>query len=132
MAPVARFIIGPPQGSQPSNRELSSAARGRQDLAAEPDHAAARYPVFDTRAAEARVRHLHHAAATLAEAFGDDTDELLGDVDHDHLHRLAEHAVDGAGHDLGVAELHLEPLAAHRFDEDRELELAAAPGGEGG
>ena len=93
---------------------------------AEADHRAARHAVLDARAPEAGVRHLHHAAAALAEALGHDPDELLGHVDDDELHRLAELAVDRLGHDLGVAELQLVALAAHRLDEDRELELAPA------
>ncbi len=51
---------------------------------------------------------------------------VVGHVDDHELHRLEDRAVLFLGHDLGVAELHLVAFAAHRLDEDRELELAAA------
>ena len=53
-------------------------------------------------------------------------DVLLGDVDHAALERLALLAVDLAGDDLGAAHLELVSLTTHRFDEDRELQLAAS------
>jgi len=53
-----------------------------------------------------------------AQPLGDDADEGLRRVDHDELHGLTERAVDDVGDDLGVSELKLVPLAAHRLDED--------------
>jgi hypothetical protein len=42
------------------------------------------------------------------------------------LDRLQSSPSISLGDDLGVAELHLVALAAHRLDEDGELQLAAA------
>ncbi len=50
---------------------------------------------------------------------------VLGRVDGQVLHRLAEPAVDRPRHHLRLADGDLEPLAAHQLDEDRELQLAA-------
>ena len=55
-----------------------------------------------------------------------DAEVVLGDVDREPLDRLVQLAVDLAGHDLRLADGELEALAAHRLDEHRELQLAAA------
>ena len=60
------------------------------------------------------------------ERLGDGADVLVGDVDHAALERLVALAVDLADDDLGPAHLQLVALAAHRLDEHRELQLAAA------
>ena len=60
------------------------------------------------------------------ERLGDGADVLVGDVDHGPLERLVALAVDLADDDLGPAHLQLVALAAHRLDEHRQLELAAA------
>ena len=52
--------------------------------------------------------------------------KFLGDVDHQVLDRLHSDAVDLLRHDLRPRYLHLESLAPHHLDQDRELELAAA------
>src|ERR671917_584159 len=57
-------------------------------------------------------------------------DELLGGVDHQLLDRLVHLAVDLAGDDLRPRDLELVPLAAHRLDQDREVQLAATGDGE--
>ena len=71
--------------------------------------------------------HLDHLALTLAHLLHDDAGMLLVDVDHDFLDRLEHVAV------VVLAEQHLRPrdaefeaLAAHGFDQDRELQFAAS------
>ncbi len=125
--------MAPPQGSQPSNRgvEQCGTARGGEQLAAEADHPAAGDAVLEAGTPVAGVRHLAHAAAALAEPLGDHADERVGHVDDHELHRLGEHALDVLREDLGVAQLELVALAAHRLDEDRELQLAATEHDEG-
>ena len=71
------------------------------------------------------VDHLRHLALARAELLRHRADELLGDVHHEVLHRLERLAVFLVRDDLGLADLHLEALAPHRLDEDRELQLAA-------
>ena len=92
MAPVWRFIIGPPHGSQPSNIVLRRPVPrvAVRNSPRKPMSAAARDAELEARAAEAGVGHLHHAAAALAEALGDDADERVGHVDDDELDRLAD------------------------------------------
>ena len=71
-------------------------------------------------------RRSMHAAAARRERLRDRADVLLGNVDDTALERLARLAVDLAGDHLGPAHLELVALPAHRLDEHRELQLAAA------
>ena len=57
--------------------------------------------------------------------------ELLGNLDGEFLDRLAALAADGLVQHLGLADLQLEALTAHRFDEHRQMEDAAAVDHEG-
>ncbi len=47
-------------------------------------------------------------------------------IDHQQFQRLMHLAVDGLGQDLGLAHHQLKAFAPHHFDEDGELQLAAA------
>src|SRR5262249_27987798 len=60
------------------------------------------------------------------ERLHDDADEVVGDVDDDALLWLEFAAVFVANDDFGLADHELEAFAAHGFDEDGELEFAAA------
>ena len=51
---------------------------------------------------------------------------ILGDVDHELLHRFDDLAVQLLGDDVRPRDLQLEPLAAHHLDQDRQLQLAAS------
>src|SRR5262249_33920686 len=65
-------------------------------------------------------------AAARAESFHDDADVVFGDVDDQALLRLEFAAVFIADDDFGLADHQLETFAAHGFNEDGELEFAAA------
>src|SRR5215472_16573447 len=106
--------------------EQRRSTSGGEQLPAETDHAAARYAVFEARPSEPVIVHFAHASAAAAEALGDDPDELVGHVDDHLFHGFAYRAVDGFRDDFGIAQLQFVTFAAHRFDEDGELQLAAA------
>ena len=72
------------------------------------------------------IAHLGHFAAARAERFHDDAYEIVGDVDDDALLRLELAAVFVAYDDFGLTDHEFETFAAHGFDEDGELEFAAA------
>ena len=47
-------------------------------------------------------------------------------IDHQQFQRLVHFAVDGLGQDLRLAHHQLKSFAAHHFDQDGELQFAAA------
>ena len=104
----------------------AGAARLGHELGAEPDQAARRDPEVEAHPTGAVIDHLLHAALAQREQLGDDAEVVLGHVDGEQLDRLVALAVDLADHDLRLADGELEALAAHRLDEHRELQLAAA------
>ena len=67
-----------------------------------------------------------HPALAEREQLRDDADVFLGDVDRDALDRLDAPSIELLGQHFRLSDGQLEALAAHQFDEDRELELAAA------
>jgi hypothetical protein len=71
------------------------------------------------------VDEVEHRALARGEQRVDRTDELFGRVDGDVFHGLVQLAVDRARDDLGLADGEFEALAAHRLDQDRQLQLAA-------
>ena len=74
------------------------------------------------------IVHVGDFAFARSELFHDDADELFGDVDGevlDGLHQLAVFFI-APGDDLGLADHELVAFAAHHFNQDGELELAAA------
>src|SRR5215813_5887702 len=107
------------------------AARVGKQLAAQADESARRNPEFEADAAGAVIAHLGHFATARAERFHDDADEVVGDVDDDALLRLEFAAVFVADDDFGLADHELEAFAAHGFDQDGELEFAAAEDAKG-
>lgn len=107
------------------------AARVGQKLAAEADEAARGDFEFEANAAGAVIAHLGHFAAAGAERFHDDADEIVGDVDDDAFLRLEFAAAFIANDDFGLSNHEFETFAAHGFDEDGELQFAAAENAEG-
>ena len=75
------------------------------------------------------LHHVRHGAPAGGHGLGDDADIVLGGFDHQVLDRLMHHAVDLARDDLRARHLELEALAAHRLDQDRQVQLAP-PGDE--
>ena len=73
-----------------------------------------------------RRHHVLHLALAAAQVLHDHADVLLGHVDDDVLDRLHELVVDALEDDLGARDLELEAFAAHRLDQDAEVQLAAA------
>ena len=104
----------------------AGAARGRHELGAEADEAAARHDELHAHPAGAVVRHVVHAALARGEQLRDRAEVLLGRVDREVLVGLVHLAVDLLRDHLRLADGELEALAAHLLDEDRERELAAA------
>src|SRR5581483_10866138 len=92
-----------------------SAARVREKLAAEADESARGDAEVHADAAGIVIGHFDHFAAAGAEAF----------------ERLELAAVFDANNDFRFADHQFEAFAAHRFDEDGELEFAAAKNAEG-
>ncbi len=108
------------------------AARVGEQLAAQADQAARRNFEFEAHAARAVIAHLDHLAAAAAEGFHDDADEIVGDVDDQALERLhLSCRLSCLTTISGLPTDELETFAAHRFDQDGELEFAAAENSEG-
>ena len=72
------------------------------------------------------IDHLGHRPFAPSHRFGDDSDELIWNIDHRDLDRLVEDTVDLLGNDLRAGDLHLIPLAPHLLDEVCQLQLAAS------
>ena len=111
--------------------DQGGAAGVGEQLAAQADQAARRNFEIEAHAARAVIAHLEHFAAAAAEGFHDDADEIFGDVDDQALERLQFLAVFGAHDDFGLADHQFEAFAAHGFDQDGELQFAAAEDAEG-
>src|SRR4029077_5408398 len=92
---------------------------------------ARRHDVLEAHAPTTQMLHPPHDGAADAEELGHDPDEVLRDVDQHEFHRLLDGAVALAYHHCRLRHLELESLAAHRLDQDRELELAAPEDAEG-
>jgi len=78
-----------------------------------------------------QVVHALHLTATITQALGDGTDELVGDVDDDDLDRLLLLTVLFSQHHLRHAEGELVTLAPHGLGQDGDHQLAAAVHHEG-
>src|SRR5690606_24233073 len=82
--------------------------------------------------ARPRAAHLAKLAASRAELLDDDADVRLRDVDDDFLVRLERLTVRTRARDHARARhRELVPLAAHRLDQDPQVQLAAPGDGEG-
>ena len=102
------------------------AARIGEKLAAQSDQAARRDAELHAHAAGMMVHHFFHFAAARAEKFHHDADEIFRAIDDEQFERLDAAAIFGAHHDFRLADHHLVAFAAHRLDQDRELQFAAA------
>src|SRR5579862_352886 len=106
--------------------DQSGAARIGKELAAQSDQATRRDAELHAHAARMMVYHFFHFAAARAEKFHHDADEIFRAIDDEQFERLDAAAVFGAHHDFRLADHHLVAFAAHCFDQDRELQFAAA------
>ena len=76
--------------------------------------------------ARADGAHVHQLALALAHALEHGARAVFGHVYDQPLDGLVQGAVDGLIQHLGGADLEFVPFAAHIFDEDRQVHLAAA------
>src|ERR1017187_2461408 len=102
------------------------AARVGEDFAAQADQAAGGHMEFQAHAAGAVVDHLDHLPLACAELLDDHAQEIFRAIDDQVFHRLAQFVVDGARQDLGLAHRQFVAFAAHHFNQDGELQFAAA------
>ena len=103
------------------------AARIGEQFAEIADQAARRRVEHEAQAIAARGAHFDHLALALGHFLHDDARMLLVDVDHHFLDRLEQVArfVARIEH-FGTRDAEFEAFAAHRLDQDRELQFAAA------
>src|SRR4029077_252969 len=106
--------------------DQGSAAGFREQLPAQADQAARGNAKFHAHAAGAMVDHLGEFATASPQRFHDDSDETFGTINDQHFERLESAAVFAVHHNLGLADHHFVALAAHGFDEDGQLQFAAA------
>ena len=97
-----------------------------EELGAITHQSARRDAELDMRCAAVAGAHVDELSLAGAELLHHSADIRLGHLDDQVLDRLAQHAVDHLGDDLGAADLKLIALAAHGLDEDREMQLASA------
>ena len=69
---------------------------------------------------------MHHLALPQAHHLCDGSHEFLGGIDGDALEGLVQLAVDGLRDDPRLADSELESFTTHLFNEDGQLQLAAA------
>ncbi len=102
------------------------AARVCKQLAAQTDQPARWDFEIQAHATGIVIAHFEHFAAAAADGFQDDADEIFRDVDDQALERFELAAVFCAHDDFGLADHQFKTFAAHGFDQNRELQLAAA------
>ena len=121
----ARMLADPRAVAVEDVAHDACAARDRQELGAEADEAAGGHAVVHAHAGVA-VHQVQQLALAAREQLGDRAEVLRWHVGGELLERLVQLAVDHLGDDLGLADGHLEALAAHRLHEHGQRELAAA------
>ena len=97
-----------------------------QEFGAEADQAACRDDVFQAHASLAVRDHVLHLGAARTDALHHRALVVFLDIDGQRLEGLVNLAVDLLQDDLGAADRQLEALAAHRLDQNGEVEFAAA------
>ncbi len=102
------------------------AARIGQQLAAQANQPARRNLEFHAHSARSVIHHLGHFPAPRAQRFHDDAQKVLRHVNHQHFQRLMLRAIDFLEHDFRLAHHQFVAFAPHRFNQDRELQFAAA------
>ena len=102
------------------------AARGRQELVAEPKQAACRDDVDHARHALTGILHVHHPAAPRPEHFHHRADSLIAGLDVDLFERLEQRAViSPMENDFRPRDLEFIAFTPHRFDQDAQVQLTA-------
>ena len=103
-----------------------SAACVGEELATQADQSARGDFEIEADAAGAVIAHFDHFATAAAYGFHDDADEAFGDINDEAFNGFELLAVFGVDNDFRFADHEFETFAAHGFDEDGELEFAAA------
>ena len=101
------------------------AAGQRHEFALETDQAARRNAVLEAHAALAVRLHVLQIATAAAQLFHHGTLVGFFDVDRQHFERLALYAVQFAEHHARTRHRQLIAFAAHVFEQDRQVQLAA-------
>src|SRR5271168_1704212 len=104
----------------------AGAAGFLQEAPAKPDQSARGDVVFEAHAAARMRYHRAHLAFARRQQLRDDADVVLGNIDDEKFHRLEDSAVLLFGDYGRLRDLQLVTLPPHRFDDHRELQLAAA------
>ena len=107
-----------------ARRHDAVALGGGQEGVAQADQAAGRDGELEADAATAVVDHVEHPGPATADQFGHGADEIFGAVDRQLFDRFLHFAIDEAGDDFRSRDLELVALTAHRFDQDRKVQLA--------
>src|SRR5437660_1473657 len=116
-----------PQPIADSDRPHEAGAGGeRQEVVAKADQAPRGNQVLETDAAPGIVGYLDHLSAALPERLGHGAKMLLADVHGEALYRLHELTIHPLDDGLRAGHFELIALAAHRLDEQGQVELATA------
>src|SRR5206468_765998 len=91
------------------------AARVRKQLASQSDQAAAGHTEIDAHASIAMVVHVAHFTFTYPQLFHDYSNEFLGNIDSQFLHRLHEPAIDFLGNTVGFTSLSTDAASRGLF-----------------
>src|SRR5471032_234052 len=107
-------------------RHQAGTAGQGHEFALEADQAARRDLVFQTHTALAVRFHVLQVAATTAQLFHDAALVGFFNVHRQLLERLVAHAIDHFEHHARTRHGQLETFATHVFDQNRQVQLAAA------
>src|SRR5262245_43248128 len=80
---------------------------------------------FESDTARAVVPHLDHLSFAASELLNHAAEKSFRAVDDEQLDGLLQPSIDSFGQDLGLTHHELIALTPHRFDEDRQLQLAS-------
>jgi hypothetical protein len=92
-----------------------------QELRVKADQGARRYEVLLSHPAGAVVDHVFEPPLPQRQELCDHAEIVLGDIDRQSLHRLAELSIHELSHHPRLANGELEPFATHCLDEDCQL-----------
>src|SRR5689334_18464305 len=105
--------------------EQRGAARVREELTAQSNQAARGDFELHAHAARTVIHHLGEFAAPAAESFHHHADERFRTIHDKAFDGFETATVFRAHHDLRLADHQLVAFAAHRFNQNGELQLAA-------
>ncbi len=108
----------------------SFAARGTNEITAEANQTARRNDKFKLGAAVIARFHVLHLTFANTQALDAVTDSFFGDIKNQGLKRFTRRPINGAEDHLWLGDLELIALAAHRLDQDAEVEFTATADGE--